>query len=164
MIAAEDESIFKYEVTVKRFWAAKGSKPRIPQTGSRLKTCVYGTIVEDGNQFFRQYDKCNSAFFLNYLEKLCKKCPKLILLIDRAKYHQAKKVLKFFSEHKHQLHIIWLPTGWPELNPAEEAWKLGKQDDRVGRKLHDNFTAFKQAISVYYRTQRFKLGVDTYLF
>lgn len=134
------------------------------KTGLKDKTCVYGTIAETGKQFFRQYEKCNSEFFIPYLEALLSRFGKLILLLDRAPWHYtAKLTLKFLKEHKGCLKVLWFPTGWPELNPLEETWKQGKHDGELGGKLFDKFTEFQKAITTYYRTKRFNLSLFNYL-
>lgn len=163
-MAAEDESIFQYEVKISRVWAKRGSTPRRIVTGSKAKTCVYGTVTQDGRQLFRQYPVCNSDHFLPYLKALQRAFGPLILFLDRATWHKkAKRVAAYVESQRAVLRVIWLPPGWPELNPVEECWRQGKNDDGLGGTLHPTFGILQRAITTYYRTQRFKLNLEHYL-
>ena len=147
-----------------KVWARKGSKPRRKVTGSKARTCVYGTITQDGRQLFRQYPVCDSDHFLPYLKALQRTFGKLILFLDRATWHKkAKRVAAYLERQRAVLRVIWFPPGWPELNPVEECWRQGKNDDALGGTLHPTFRALQRAIAAYYRTKRFKLKLEHYL-
>lgn len=162
MAAVQDESIFTYDVKIRRVWAVKGSKPVMLVTGSHRRSVVFGVVAEDGTQFFRQYGAGNSIAFLDYLKQLLQKYPNLILFIDRAPWHREKNVLSFLKENKYRLKIRYFPSGFPEANPMEECWNQGK-DDIVGSTFYDSFLDFKTAIAAYYRTRRFRLDLYKYL-
>lgn len=160
----QDESIFHYEVTIKRVWAQKGTRPRVMVTGSKAKTCIYGALADNGTQRYRQYKTCNAASFLDYMQRLVKTYHKLILFIDKAPWHlHARIVGQFVKDHKDCLRVIEFPVGFPESNPVEETWRQGKRDDRLGAMFHKTFTKFKKAATIYYRTKRFKLNLYDYL-
>lgn len=160
----EDESIFTYEIKIKKVWVKKGSKPRILVTGSKQRTCLFGAIANNQKQLFRQYPKCNQDYFLAFVKELQKKFKKMILFLDRATWHKrAKKVKRYFRKHRQTIKVKWFPKGWPELNPTEECWHQGKNADNLGLKPHPTFKDFKHSITTYYRTKRFKLNVYNYL-
>lgn len=148
---------------LKRVWAKKGSRPRRLVTGSKRKTCVYGTVSNDRRQVYRQYPTCNSIYFIHYVKALLAKFDKLILFADRAPWHTSKMTAAFFKEQRHRLKIIWFPPGFPESNPVEESWRQGKYDDNLGAKFHTSYEQFIHAVSHYYRTKRFKLDLLRYL-
>jgi len=163
-VVVQDESIFTWEVKLKKLWAKQGSKLRKKITGSKAKTCVFGAISENGQQLFRQFPKCNSEYFIPYLKELITRFGKMLLYLDRASWHKTSKTVKDFLEtHKDKIIVIWFPPGWPELNPVEECWRQGKNDDDLGAKFYSKFAEFKKAITAYYRTKRFKLDVYNYL-
>ena len=162
-VVVQDESIFVYDVRLRAVWVVKGSKPIMLTTGSHDRTCVFGAVAEDGTQLFRQYKNADSDSFLEYLQHLTRKYPRMILFLDKATYHKKEeRVKKFFRKHKHCIKIRWFPSGYPEANPTEECWNQGK-DDILGSKFHDSFKELKQAITQYYRTKRFKLDLYKYL-
>lgn len=162
-LIVEDESIFTYDVKIRAVWAIKGSKPIILTTGSHRKTCWFGALAEDGTQFFRQYPNADSDSFLDYMEKLHQKYPKMILFTDKATYHKKEaRVIKFFRKNKNFIKVRWFPSGFPEANLLEECWNQGK-DEVLGSKFYDSFDDFKKAVKEYYRTSRFKLDLYKYL-
>ena len=162
-VVVEDESTFIYDVKIKSVWAIKGSKPRILTTGSHRRIVWFGALAEDGTQLFRKYQNADSDAFLQYLDELVQKYPKMILFLDKASYHKTeKRVRKFFRKHKDQIKVRWFPSGFPESNPVEECWKQGKSDV-LGSKFYDSFQEFEKATQTYYRTKRFKMDLYKYL-
>lgn len=132
-------------------------------TGSTRKTCVYGTLADDGSQCFRQYERCNTVSFIDFLKELLRHHRKLILFLDRAPWHRSKITMNFIRQHRDRLRVRWFPVGFPESNPVEETWRQGKYADDLGAKWHDSFQEFTDAISAYYRTKRFNLNLLRYL-
>ena len=152
-----------HDVLVRRkLWLPIGIRPIATSTGSHQKTCVFGTLTMEGKQLFRQYDVFSQDTFLDYLRQVKKRLGKVIMLADRARQHQAKKVLEYLEENKDSLRIAYLPKGSPEFNAVEECWRQGKHDLLVS-KYYRRFTDLKLAISRYYRTRRFNLDVVKYL-
>src|SRR3989344_1531110 len=101
MGAVEDESIFIYDVKVRKVWAIKGSRPRILTTGSHRKICWFGALSDDGRQLFRKYPTADSDSFLDYLLQLKIKFKKFVLFIDKATYHKKeKRVIKFLRKNR----------------------------------------------------------------
>lgn len=148
---------------MKRVWAKKGTTPRSRVTGSKHKTCVYGALAQDGRQLFRQYPRCNSGHLITYLSHLMRKFGRLVLILDRAPWHRSKRTDRYLKDHARTIRVLWLPTGFPELNPIEECWRQGKYDDDLGAKFHSTSTAFHYAVSAYYRTKRFHINLSKYL-
>lgn len=163
VVVVEDESIFTYDVKLRAVWVVKGSKPIVLTTGSHKNVIWFGSLADNGTQLFRRYPTANSDYFLEYLEHLCRKYPKMILFLDKATYHRKEeRVKKFFSEHKSSIRVRWFPSGFPEANPVEACWNQGK-DSVMGSTFYDTFEDFKKATIKYYRTKRFKLDLSEYL-
>ena len=162
-VVVEDESIFVYDVELKKVWAPKGSKPIILTTGSHQHTVWYGALADDNTQLFRQYPTGNADYFLEYLDALQAKYPHLILFIDRATWHKKdERVKAYFRKHRETVRPRWFPPAFPEANPLEECWRQGKADC-LGSTFYQTFKEFKKATSQYYRTKRFKLDLYKYL-
>lgn len=162
-VVVEDESIFTYDVKATAIWAIKGSKPRILSTGSKARTIWFGALAEDQTQLFRQYKTADSDAFLDYLNVLTKKYPRMIFFIDKASYHKTEaRVKAYFRRHKDTIKVRWFPSGFPESNALEECWKQGKKDV-LGSRFYPTFQGFKKATTQYYRTKKFKLDLYKYL-
>lgn len=159
----EDESTLTWEVKTKKVWAKKGSRPRQKKTGSKQKSYFYGALSEEGRQLFRRYAAGNSGNTIDYFKELKRKFGKMILYIDRAPWHKSKAVQEYLNTQRESIRVEWFPRGWPELNPVEECWKQGKNDDALGRAFYPQFTEFTSAVTKYYRTKRFHLNLYNYL-
>lgn len=152
-----------YDSLSRSVWAVKGSTPIRLTTGSHSRTVVFGSLAEDGTQLFRQYDNADSDHFLDYLEALRHKYPKMILFLDKATYHKKEARIKsYFRHHRDTIKVRWFPSGFPEANPVEECWNQGK-DSVLGSTFYESFAELKKAITIYYRTRRFKLDLYKYL-
>lgn len=57
---------------------------------------------------------------LDFLKKLNKRHPKLLLVWDKAPNHTARLVQKYIETH--DIKQEWFPTACPEENPLEQAW------------------------------------------
>ncbi len=89
---------------------------------------LFGTLVLDGRQLFRQCDLFNQDTFLDYLKQIKRKLGKAILSIERASQHRSRKVQEYLEENKDSLRINYLPNGSPQFNVVEECWRQRKYD------------------------------------
>ena len=162
-VVVEDESIFVYDTKLRAIWAITGSKPVMLTTGSHSRTVWLGALAENGTQLFRQYSNADSDAFLNYLDHLRRKYPKMILFLDKATYHKKEeRVVSYLKKYKKTIRVRWFPTGFPEANPMEECWKQGK-DEILGSSLPESVKELKIATTKYYRSKRFNLNLYEYL-
>ena len=163
VIVALDEAFFVYDTkTGRKYWAFRGTRIRLPYTGSHKKVAVYGAISECGRQLFRTYNTFDAPTFIAYLKELHAKWGKVAILCDKASPHTAKEVKKFLKKHK-DIKIIYLPTGSPYLNPVEACWKEGKRKLLVSE-YYKTFDDMRTAVSKYYRITKFKLDMSAYLY
>ena len=162
-VVVQDESIFVYDVKVRKIWVVKGTKPVVLTTGSHQRTVVFGALADDGTQLFRQKTNGDAENFLPYLNELRRKYPFMVLFLDRATYHKKDgRVVAYLRKHKKTLRVRWFPPGFPEANPVEECWHQGKGSDSLSS-FPESFEKFKESVSVYYRTKRFNLNLYNYL-
>lgn len=162
-VVVQDESIFIYDVKIRKVWVVKGSKPVILTTGSHRRTVVFGALADDGTQLFRQKKNGDAENFLPYLDDLRRKYPFLVLFLDRATYHKKdERVIAYLRKHRKTLRVRWFPPGFPEANPLEECWRQGKGSELLSG-FPESFETFKKSVGVYYRTKRFKLNLYNYL-
>ena len=158
----EDESTFLYDSISRRVWVQKGIKPRRLVTGLHKRIHVFGFLSEDKKKMFVSYNKMNSKYFLKSLYKMRKRFRKMILIIDRAPWHRAKKVQKYFQKHQEEIKLIWFPRGCPEMNPVEECWRQAKREVNGGR-VHETFEAMKKELRHFLRYNEFKQDMVKYL-
>ena len=158
VLAAEDESFFIHDMIVgRKYWSPVGSPIGITYTGSHKKITAYGSITADGRQFFRTCEKFDAPTFVRYLKEMQRRFGKVAVVVDRAPPHKAKAVRKLLRENKN-IKIIYLPKGSPFLNAMEECWHRGKRVLLVSE-YYKTFLEMHQAVSLYYRTARFKLDL-----
>jgi len=158
----EDESTFLYDSISRKVWVQKGSKPRRIVTGLHKRTHIFGFLSEDKKRMFMSSNKMNAKSFLNALYKFRKRFSKIILIIDRAPWHRAKKVKKYLDKHRREIKIIWFPRGCPEMNPVEECWRQAKMEVNGGR-VHESFEVMKEELMRFLKYKEFKQNMRKYL-
>lgn len=101
-----------------------------------MKGCIQKRIPLPANQekkhghVFGAYNwmmaqRKNSEIFMAFLEYLLVgKYPTgcLILVLDRAFYHQSAAAPAALSLFEHRIRVVWLPAYCTELNPIERFW------------------------------------------
>ncbi len=89
---------------------------------------MFGALSE--NEFSAQLTEqnCNAQTYLQFIKSLLRKYKKIIIVVDGAKYHFEKELVKrFYEEHQDVLKVIQLPPYSPKLNPIEQTWKKIKK-------------------------------------
>ena len=61
-------------------------------------------------------------FLENILEKV-KTDKKILLVLDNARYHHAKKLKEYINSIKDRLELFFLPAYSPDINAIEMCWK-----------------------------------------
>ena len=140
----------------------KGIKPRRIVTGLHTKIHIFGFLSENKKKMFVSSNKMNAKSFLKSLYKIRKRFGKIILIIDRASWHKAKKVQKYFRKHRRELKIVWFPRGCPEMNPVEECWRQAKREVNGGR-VHESFEVMKRELKYFLRYTNFRQDLGRYL-
>ena len=125
----QDESIFAIDIRPgNKLWVEKGTRPIKFWTGNRDKFIVYGTLTDDGRQFFRRYNKFNADTFIEYVKAVRQKFGKVFMIVDNAPQHKAKKVEKYLKQHGSDVILEFLPPGSPHLSAVEEVWRQTKRE------------------------------------
>ena len=154
----QDEAFFIHDsMTGRKYWSRVGNPIGVSYTGNHKKITMYGAIAGDGRQFFRTYDKFDSSTFVHYLQEMQKRFGKVAVIADRAPQHRSRMVRDLLRKNRN-VKIIYLPKGSPYLNAVEECWHQGKRTLLVSE-YYKTFLDMRQAISLYYRTVRFKLDL-----
>ena len=144
-------------------WTPKGKRPIVLTSGSHQKTCVFGALCIDGQQFFRQYSTFNQDTFLQYLKELQRKFKKLILFLDK----QPNTIVLVRSKNiwkkvKVSLELNIYPKDHRGSVLLKNAGGKEKNELLVSR-YYSKFRNLKKTIAEYYRTKRFRLDITNYL-
>jgi len=129
MLYFQDESSVSLVPVLGKTWAKKGETPKIKVTGNRGSIAVSSAISPAGRMVFRiEKGKVNSKTFIDFLKQIIKnhKWRKIIVIVDNAPTHTAKKVKNFIEKNKNKIAVYYLPTYSPDLNPDEDVWKYLK--------------------------------------
>ena len=62
---------------------------------------------------------------LNFLKRIHKREPKLLMIWDKAPNHKARTVQEYIKTQN--IKQIYFPTACPELNPMEQGWHTLKK-------------------------------------
>jgi transposase len=79
---------------------------------------------------------------LNFLKRLHKKYPKMLLIWDKATNHTARIVQEYIETR--DIKQEWFPTACPEENPMEPAWSQLKAS--TANTFYKNINNYKKAV------------------
>jgi len=112
--------------TVSYQWSARGKQPKVCcKQRRRERQTVFGTVNPLTGQIVISFEnKGNATTFKKHLKKVVKsfKGKKIILILDNVRYHHAKRLKPFLSQHANHLELMFLPPYCPDLNPIERVW------------------------------------------
>jgi len=89
-------------------------------------------------------ERVNQRTFIAFLRKLLKKRGKVLLLLDNARWHRAKRVRAWAAGNGRRLKLAFFLPYTPELNPVEPCWKDIKRE--LGNKLFYDTKKMKRVI------------------
>ena len=128
IIVAQDECFIKRATSIIRAWFPKGATPEIISPATFEKIGICGAINMETGQVYSSIETTfNGDTFLDFVKSLVPLIPdgkKFVMIIDNARPHHAKKVTTYVAENISNLEFLFLPPYSPDLNPAENIWKL----------------------------------------
>ncbi|MBX7215313.1 MAG: IS630 family transposase [Thermoflexales bacterium] len=133
-LAFEDESGFSLVSALKRTWAPRGETPVIrTQISHHQRVNALGALLVTPNGrrlrlFSRlQRKNINGQHVVVFLKQLLRtiKGP-IVWLWDNHRIHIRQLVKTFIAAHP-RLHVFYLPSYAPELNPVEGLWTQAKE-------------------------------------
>lgn len=128
VVLCEDETILREFPPLRACWGKVGSPVEVAITGSNARRVVFGALNPfTGTRVSRTTTRNSGPEFRAFLELLrgTYKRWDILLILDRASSHTAKATEVLAAELR--IHLAWLPTACPELNPIEPLWRDGKQ-------------------------------------
>ena len=134
----QDEMRMGQKGTVRRVWAAKGSRPRAPRALGCKWTYVFGAVCPGrGAAAGLVLPVANvEAMALHLAEISAQVAPgaHAVVVLDGAGYHQAKALAGRVPTN---LSLLPLPPYSPELNPMELVWQDLRRRDLANRVFDD---------------------------
>jgi transposase len=125
----EDESGKDLQTGSVRTWAQKGNPPNKPNNPKKDSVKLMGVIeFFTGELCYRIHDpkkeKITNEVMASFLRYVLKKYPKqeVFMVWDNAPYHYGKHIKKLVESNS-RLHLEYLPSKAPHLNPIEGLWK-----------------------------------------
>jgi transposase len=113
-------------LTIIRAWFLAGIVPQIKSPVDRFKINVYGAMGRNGQLIIRVEEIFDADSFKRFLKTILKQAKtkkKILLVLDNAKHHHAKKLKEYIESIKDRLELFYLPAYSPEINAIEMLWK-----------------------------------------
>jgi len=122
---SEDEARLGLKPVIRRVLAPVGTRPVAGAKRGYEWTYLYGFVhPHSGEVFWMILPKVNTELFSLALREFAKevgagKDKRILLVVDKAGWHTGGEV-----EVPEGMHLEFLPSGSPELQPAERLWPL----------------------------------------
>lgn len=117
---------------LQRMWHKRGTQPTLPAAGTNRRLTCFGSVASDGqgrvDVVCAQQDSAAFAEYLAALEARHETTGRTIyLVVDNGPCHRSKASQRELAARAAWLHVLWLPTYCPQLNPKEREWRRLKQ-------------------------------------
>lgn len=137
---------------ISRCWTIKGVQPQIPfELGHHERLHLFGAInPQTGDIHIRKCSRIDSYNFIRFLKQTKNKYPgkSIILIIDNAAWHHAKKV--HLAIERSKINLFFLPAYSPDLNPIERLWKRLRKDV-THNAFFQSMESLKNALARFFR-------------
>ena len=143
---AEDEARLGLKPVLRRVWAPVGKRPV-----ARVKRCyewtyLYGFVrPESGEVFWLILPTVNVKLFSMALREFAEEVgageeKRILLVVDKAGWHVGGEV-----EVPEGINLEFLPSGSPELQPAERLWPL--TNEALANRLFEEIEEMEEALA-----------------
>lgn len=132
-----------------------GIVPQIKSPVDRFKLSVYGAMGYNGQLIIRVEENFDTDSFKRFLKTIlsqAKTKKKILLVLDNAKHHHAKKLRDYLESIKDRLELFFLPAYSPEINAIEMLWKKTRRGVTHNRYFN---TLKEMANELFYFWNRF---------
>ncbi|MFY0565567.1 IS630 family transposase [Archangium lansingense] len=130
----EDETFLRQFPPLRAAWAPQGEQARVPISGQNAKRVLFGALNPlTGHRVVLQRPSLRQEDFQAFLRLLRAHYPgrPLFLLLDKAGCHTAARSLQLAA--RLDIHLLWLPKQWSELNAMDHLWRGLKQHVAANR-------------------------------
>ena len=116
------------------YWSEVGVPVKVPYVGDHDKFSALGITTEpDRHGRARRCHvaakKANTASFIDLLDKAFSAFGPLVVIVDRAGWHNSNELKKYLRSKKGKIIVILLPVGSSYMNAKEQDWKQTKLAD-----------------------------------
>jgi len=130
-------------------WGDPKNIPVLKTNTGRQRLNILGGYNPDSHSFIHLTgeENCDANKVVEFLELILKSyehAPKIILLLDNAKYFKAKIVDKWLEKHP-KLELEFLPPYSPNLNLIERFWRFVKEK-LVKNRYHEKYKTFRAEV------------------
>ena len=142
---AEDEARLGLKPLMRRVWAPVGSRPVARAKRGYEWTYLYGFVrPESGEAYWLILPTVSVELFSMALSEFAKALgvgenKRVLLVVDRAGWHTGGEV-----EVPEGIHLEFLPSGSPELQPAERLWPL--TNEALANRLFEEIGELEEAL------------------
>lgn len=112
-------------------WGDPKEPPILQTNTGRQRLNILGAYNPDNHRFIHitGEENCDAKRVITYYEMIIdsyRQAPKIILILDNARYYKAQIVFDWLKEHP-KLQIEFLPAYAPNLNLIERFWRFTKE-------------------------------------
>jgi transposase len=142
---ADDEARLGLKPVIRRVWAPVGRRPTARVKRGYEWTYLYGFVrPTTGEVYWLILPTVNKELFSMALKEFAKEVgagedKRILLVLDRAGWHTSGEV-----EIPEGIHLEFLPTGSPELQPAERLWPL--TNESIANRLFEEIREIEDAL------------------
>lgn len=105
--------------------------PVVLQEPTRKSVGVFGAVrISDGCLIANQEKTFNNMTFLQFLKKLLplrQSNREMVVILDNARWHHARVLTPWLTEHQEIFQFDFFPPYSPDLNNIERVWKLTRK-------------------------------------
>jgi DDE superfamily endonuclease len=142
---AEDEARLGLKPLIRRVWAPVGQRPTARVKRRYEWTYLYGFLrPTTGEVWWLILPTVNKELFSMALGQFARevgasKHKRILLVLDQAGWHTSGEV-----KLPEGIHLEFLPTGSPELQPAERLWPLS--NEAIANRLFEEISEVEDAL------------------
>ena len=142
---AEDEARLGLKPVTRRVWAPVGERPAAHFKRGYKWTYLYGFVhPQSGRVFWMILPTVNTELFSLALEEFAREVgagedKHVVLVVDQAGWHTGGE-----ARLPEGIHLEFLPSGSPELQPAERLWPLS--NEALANGLFEEIEQIEQAL------------------
>lgn len=161
-IISIDEAHFRRDADKRRCWGPIGKAPIVHVNGSTQNTNVYGAYTLQGKFHYKFVKKQLATVTVAFFERLRKIYKKIILVLDRARWHTAKCVIDYIEKFEGDVLLLFFPKTSPDANPVEECWRQTRNNVTANRAFIST-EQLKHELRREWNKQKFKHKTINYL-
>jgi len=102
--------------------------PIVKHAPTRKSIALFGAVpANTGEMVSMNATIFNAETFLLFLNKIViakKRDKKIILALDKARYHHATMIQPWLNKNNKKIQLLFLPPYSPDLNNIERVWKM----------------------------------------